>query len=72
MWHAQGFLHDALRSAILDRADAIKNSLIAQYQPNWALRQGIHSLWWLNKDRWVQRFAIASMIADLAKRGLTG
>jgi hypothetical protein len=63
---------DALRSAITARADAVKDSLMVQYQPNFALRQGINSLWWLNKSKWVQRFAIAPMIADLAKRGLTG
>jgi hypothetical protein len=63
---------DELRAAILDRADAIKNSMVAQYRPNWALRQGVNGLWWLNRDKWVQRFAIAPIIADLAKRGLTG
>ena len=61
-----------LRTAIIERADAVKDSLISQYEANWALRQGINSLWWLNKGKWGERFAIAPILEDLAKRGLTG
>jgi len=63
---------EELRAAILERADAVKDSLLAQYHPNWALARGIESLWWLNKGTWIQRLAIAPIMSDLARRGLLG
>jgi hypothetical protein len=61
---------DRLKEAVLTRADALKDSLIAQYQPDWVLRQGIKTLWAWNRKKWADRFAIGPMVDDLKKRRL--
>jgi hypothetical protein len=61
---------DSLRVAILARGDALKDSLMAQYRPDWRLRAGIWSLWKLKRWEWVERFAIDPIRADLRNRGL--
>lgn len=61
---------DRLRDAVLARANAIKDSLVAQYQPDWVVRQGINGLWLWKRKSWTERFAIGPMTDDLKKRGL--
>jgi hypothetical protein len=61
---------DRLRDAILARANALKDSLVAQYEPDWVLRQGIKALWAWNSKKWAERFAIGPMLDDLKKRDL--
>jgi hypothetical protein len=60
-----------LKSAIIARADKVKDSLVAQYQPKWYLQAGIESYWWLKKGDWIDRFAMQPMIKSLSERGIT-
>jgi len=59
-----------LREAILARAAAVKDGLVAQYQPDWAFRQGINAFWALKRRTWVERLAVQPILADLANKGL--
>jgi hypothetical protein len=59
-----------LRQSILDRADAVKDGLIAQYEAGGLLRTGISLLWFLKKQGWIERLAIGPILADLRTRGL--
>jgi hypothetical protein len=61
---------DELKDAIISRADAIKDSLVAQYKPSWALRAGIGAYWPFKKSGWVDRFAIQKIDADLKDFGI--
>jgi hypothetical protein len=61
---------DELKDAILARADALKDSLIAQYQPNPTLAVGMKAYWWYNKTYWVESLAIDRVRKDLAMRGI--
>ena len=61
---------DALRVAIGNRADVIKDSLIAQYRPDWFLRQGIRALWAWNRWKWIEQKAISPIQANLRDRAL--
>lgn len=71
-WPARPFdLHrDALKTAILARADALKGSLVAQYQPAWVLNLGMKYFWWQNKDQWIEQYAMQPVEASLAERGI--
>jgi hypothetical protein len=59
-----------LQQKIIARADALKASLIAQYQPSSVLQAGISSYWWWKKKDWVDRFAIQKVGKDLSDRGI--
>jgi hypothetical protein len=61
---------DALRVAIASRADALKDSLVAQYRPDWVLRQGIRGLWMWNRWKWIEQKAISPIQVNLRDRGL--
>ncbi|MGE5271888.1 MAG: hypothetical protein ACM3JG_19680 [Thiohalocapsa sp.] len=61
---------DAIRVAIAARADAVKDSLVAQYRPDWVLRQGIGVLWAWNRWKWIEQKAIAPILANFRQRGL--
>jgi hypothetical protein len=61
---------EGLTEAILGRADAVKDSLVAQYEPDWYFKPGIWGLWKLNRKKWVHNLAIAPVVEDLKKRGL--
>jgi hypothetical protein len=63
---------DKLKEAILQRADAVKDSLVAQYRPDRLFQAGIWGLWKRNRKKWVQRFAMDVIEADLVNRGLVG
>lgn len=71
-WPAEPYdlKHEELQTAIHARADALKDSLIKQYQPNWMLRTGIAGYWWLNKKNWLDRFILQPIRADLERRGI--
>jgi len=59
-----------LQDKIIARADALKASLVAQYQPSSVLQAGISSYWWLKKKDWVDRFAIQRVKKDLDELGI--
>jgi hypothetical protein len=59
-----------LKEKIIARADALKSSLIAQYQPSSVLQAGISSYWWWKKKDWVERFAIQKIGKALDERGI--
>ena len=59
---------DELKEAVLSRADALKDSLVKQYDPSTTLKAGIASYWWLKKKGWVDRFVIETVRKDLDKR----
>src|SRR4051812_13125103 len=64
------FSIDRLKEAVLTRADALKDSLTSQYEPEWVLRQGMKGLWAWNRKKWADRFAIGPMVDDLKKHRL--
>jgi hypothetical protein len=59
-----------LKDKIIARADALKSSLIAQYQPSSVLQAGVSSYWWWKKKDWVDRFAIQKVAKALDERGI--
>jgi hypothetical protein len=60
-----------LKAAILERANAVKDSLVAQYKPAFWLRQGINVYWAINRSAWINRFAMSRVIDDLKRRGIS-
>lgn len=60
----------AIKDALKRRAEAIKDSLVAQYQPSWTLRTAMKAIWSLKRDQWITRFAMTPLAADLKSRGV--
>jgi hypothetical protein len=61
----------ALREAIEQRANKVKERLVEQYEPARFFRRAIDYFWWRKRDEWIERFAMKPVLADLQKRGIT-
>ena len=59
-----------LEQKVIARGEALKDSLIAQYEPGFALRMGIAGYWKLKKRKWVDQFVLQKVGDALGERGI--
>jgi hypothetical protein len=59
-----------LEQKVIARGEALKDSLIAQYEPGFAMRMGIAGYWKVKKRKWVDRFVLRKIGNALDERGI--